>query len=518
MPVRNVNFASLLASSSKLCLSYILPDNAMPPIYRIPQEVLSEIFKYVLFSPGLRTVPNSTHSPVVSSNNCTTPFLLSHVSKYFHDVVTKNPSLWTSIAFLYPLPKRLYLTSLWLVYSRRSPLDIVLFEEDKDGECNAMVQLFDLLLQHVERWRDLKLSLTGGIPLRVAKVILSRPTLLRDVDIDTQFDRNAAANIAYKGLLHSPSLRNLTWKSPVHSPSIRYGAHITSLDLDLPILIGQLINNLAYCPNLVSLSVAKVRYPTRDPTPINPLKRTVCLPRLRVLILILVSSNYEPNRNSRRTLVPLLSVLSAPCLTQISLKGVADHPDEAYMDEEGDGDRNRVYTRFVVQDLIRRSSCKLYSLNADIPGASSTEVLAWMNFEGIEALRVLCISGGEVDDKVLEALTWDHAAPDGVSLVGKRFPHLMHLGLAVCALDIDDDVLLRMLGSRFWTPVDPTRPSRNTDGDGAEDTGFEELRTAHIWVRELTPNMKVYEDMMEKCSKRIKEWVALDRFLEFKIV
>ncbi|KAF9486108.1 hypothetical protein BDN70DRAFT_916356, partial [Pholiota conissans] len=324
MPVQSVNFASLLSSTSRFCLSYILPGNTIPPIYRLPDEILSEIFKYLLFSPDHQPQQVSPHSPVVSTENCITPFLLSHVSKDFHNVVTKNPALWASIAFVYPLPRRHDLTKLWLSYSRNLPLDITLIEDETEGEYEAMVQLFDLLIEHVERWRAIDLCLIRGIPSSFIEVLSTRSlSSLQYVEVDTEFDTNEVANIAFKAFLTSKSVHTLIWGSPVHSPPMRYGAHLKFLELDLPIPIGQLIANLANCPNLVCLDVGKIHHPL----PIISSTLPIHLPRLRVLTLSLVSDDDDyssPNRDRDRALVPLLSVLTAPRLTHLNLNGVAD--------------------------------------------------------------------------------------------------------------------------------------------------------------------------------------------------
>ncbi len=75
-----------------------------------------------------------------------------------------------------------------------------------------------------------------------------------------------------------------------------------------------------------------------------------------------------------------------------------------------------------------------------------------------------------------------------------RLPGLRQLGLAVCAADIDDGVLLRMVGSRLWTLVLAKGPVRT------------ELRTVHLWVRECTPRMVDYERMVRQCAERIPAW------------
>ena len=203
------------------------------------------------------------------------------------------------------------------------------------------------------------------------------------------------------------------------------------------------------------------------------------LPALVVLILTFVPQ--QPHS----ALVNILPRLRLPALTQLQLQHIHPEPSPPTTPTSNTPFSDRA----LVHDFLTASRCRLASLNVDIPGARPSELRVWLALPGASALETMCLAGGIADNSVLADLTW---APE-LGAAGTRLPGLRQLGLAVCAADVDDGVLLRMVGSRLWTPV-RTGPVRA------------ELRTVHLWVRECTPRMVDYERMVRRCAERIPEW------------
>ena len=71
------------------------------------------------------------------------------------------------------------------------------------------------------------------------------------------------------------------------------------------------------------------------------------------------------------------------------------------------------------------------------------------------------------------------------------FPNLKRLGLGKCVATIDNGLLLRMLGSRFWTPpyiAGPKLPGT-------------ELEFACITVQEVTAEHEAYAAMIKRTTE-----------------
>jgi len=83
------------------------------------------------------------------------------------------------------------------------------------------------------------------------------------------------------------------------------------------------------------------------------------------------------------------------------------------------------------------------------------------------------------------------------------FPKLKDLTLGTCNQDVDVGILLRMLGSRYWSspqviwPIDPS----------------EELVKAEIYVRHLPVELVKYAEMIDKNGERMKDRPISCRFI-----
>ena len=105
-----------------------------------------------------------------------------------------------------------------------------------------------------------------------------------------------------------------------------------------------------------------------------------------------------------------------------------------------------------------------------------------------ELKEVTClILEGPITDNILRALHRPAQYGDQPCY----FPNLKRLGLGKCVATIDNDLLLRMLGSRFWTVPYIAGPKLPTT----------ELEFACITVQEVTPELEAYAEMIMQTTK-----------------
>lgn len=422
-----------------------------------------------------------------------------------------------------PHPNLLYRAELWLERSRNYSLDIAIRQYNVTKEMSdATNKLLAMLAVHKARWRSVNFLFHLSISAAVADTLMDLQHLprsrLQDACISSGNDDftpgppDCNADAIYQALQGIPSLRKLAWKSSYITPHMGFGAQLQFLELESHICIKELADNVARCPNLIYLSAQHIMASTSLETRSLP----IVLPNLVVLILTMgILPGAAPTEDL--SFVPFLERFAVPSLAQLQLKNITDHLDEANDDAADDDAVPRSNTRTAVQELLQRSQCHLKSLNVHILDAPAAEVQAWINIKGIENVEMLCISGAEIDNTVLEMLTREHRDfPER-----GRFPHLKQLGLSLCEESIDEEVLLRMLGSRFWTPVSVVvhPPAYSADDTAVNDLmkTRQELCTAHVWVRECTPNMVKYEKMINMCAERIGEWRREGRELRFTV-
>ncbi len=218
-------------------------------------------------------------------------------------------------------------------------------------------------------------------------------------------------------------------------------------------------------------------------TPITPIIQTTSRIELPALVvLILTFAPLQP----RSPLVDVLPHLRLPALTPLQLQQIhpapnpsaTTHPQRASLRPRT---RAHLPHRLALPPRLDRHRH---------PRCTPSELRAWLALPGACVLETMCLVGGTAYDSVLADMTW---APER-GAAGTCLPGLRHLGLAVCAADVDDGVLLRMVGSRLWTPVLGKGPVRT------------ELRTVDLWVRECTPRMVDYERMVRQSAERIPAW------------
>ncbi|KAG6811086.1 hypothetical protein H0H92_009045 [Tricholoma furcatifolium] len=136
-----------------------------PPLARLPNELLSEIFIFALQNAEDR-------SQMISA-----PMVISQVSVRWRNVAIATGALWTTIVITFPTSRQqLSLVITWLKRSRLAPLDIFLDFRDPSWDWDLaeslhkfrwqdMEAILRLLMPHVSRWKCFELLTDTWAPI-----------------------------------------------------------------------------------------------------------------------------------------------------------------------------------------------------------------------------------------------------------------------------------------------------------------------------------------------------------------
>jgi hypothetical protein len=97
-------------------------------------------------------------------------------------------------------------------------------------------------------------------------------------------------------------------------------------------------------------------------------------------------------------------------------------------------------------DLIHRSQCTLHLFGIRIPNLTEPQIMEWLNMDELKQITCLVLES-PITDNILRALH----RPAKYGHQSCYFPNLKRLDLGKCVSTINNGLLLRMLGSRFWT-------------------------------------------------------------------
>ncbi|KAJ3501257.1 hypothetical protein NLJ89_g9421 [Agrocybe chaxingu] len=433
--------------------SYFNPGQCgVDAINRLPDELLSEIC--VLALAETKTEPS--RSPVFSEEFPVAPFAVSHVCRRWRYVVTEGtPRLWSSITITHPNQCHVFRTKVWMSYVQ-GPLKISLNQSDSpsDEEHQATIEIIQSFLSRVDLWQTIVLHMRGQFPSpllgaldrlrRAPNPLLSTVELSFLSFVNGREDPRWAVLpcfAAWDTLQNIPSLTNLSWRT-AFTPGPRFGALLLRVELHSPISIEDLLDKLIYCYNLLNLEIHD-------------------LSRLSDTVTVLPDHEDIP--------MDPLPIISLPALL---MRQAADW--------------------MTVKKFITLSECRLYELMIEfaVP-LSEAELINCLEMPELRWVHRFGMHNVEVTNKIL--LMLHRPAQQGVQTC--YFEHLIFLWLGRCRADVDPAILLRMLGSRFWTIQGTCVPPA-------------ELESARIGVDAdmVTVDMAEYERVINTCSARIKGW------------
>ncbi|KAF8806149.1 hypothetical protein BYT27DRAFT_7257561 [Phlegmacium glaucopus] len=437
----------------------------------LPDECLASIFSLTLCPSG---IPNHAPAltPLVSAECRQDPFVLGQVCRRWRTVALWASELWCSITIIHPKPCHMHRTELCMQRSGTRPIFITLRQSANptQTEFDATLALLALFNSRADFWQSIDLHLNGQFPdiilpqlaelSRMQNCKLTRASLFLQSRLPAPLAQewNAHATRLWDSLQSIPSITSFAWDATIVG-SARLGNNINTVDIKAPISMEMLFNCLIHsAQTLQSVEIYKILLPS--PHLPRVVERTIC-PLLTVL---------DITASQISDLSSLLGHITLPSLTFLRLADV-DHD-----------------IRVHVAELIHRSQCTLDVFGIRISDFTEPQIMEWLNMNELKQITNLILEG-PITDNILRAL--HRPAQHGHQPC--YFPNLERLGLGKCVATIDSGLLLRMLGSRFWTPCDVGPKLLAT-----------ELYYACITVQEVTAELKAYTEMINKTARGMR--------------
>ena len=436
----------------------------------LPDECLANIFSQTMCPSGSHKYkPPST--PFFSVDCRQDPFVLGQVCRKWRNVTLRTSELWCSITIIHPKPCHMHRAELWLQRSGSRPISITIKQSTNPtvAEFDATVALLALFDSRAEFWKSLDLCLNGQFPhillprledlsemqsCKLNKVNLTLRSRLPE-PLSQEWD---APTIRAWDLLQSiPSITSFRWDAPVVG-SARLTYNVNEVEIKTPISMETLSNIIHSAVTLQSIIVHKLSLPSSYP--LRLMKRTI-YPYLTVLDI-----TASPITSDISNLLGNITLPSLTCLTLAQVQhDILVH----------------------VADLIHRSQCTLEVFGIRILNFTEPQIMEWLNMDELKQITCLILEG-PITDNILRALH----RPAKYGHQHCYFPDLKRLGLGKCVSTIDNGLLLRMLGSRFWTLPYIAGPKLSKT----------ELELACVTVQEVTAEHEAYAEMIKRTTER----------------
>ncbi|KAF9048956.1 hypothetical protein BJ165DRAFT_1609925 [Panaeolus papilionaceus] len=460
-------------------------DPRKAPILSLPAEIICQILKDSL-EPGRESFRPCNY-PIVSEGCRRSPIELSHVCIAWRDIVNNAPELWDHITFLHTSYRQLEPTAHWLArLGESTPLTISLYQfADHPGIGNddSLGPLLNLLMTKAHLWHMIDFRLNGTVKGDVMETLSRIQTIaspmLADARISINPQNPAVSSTvlpifsAWDAFRKVPTLSAFCWRAPF-TPGTNYASHLRILEINSPISVEVLVENLQSCPLLEMLNVDKIELES-DSIEVDPAHMDIpCeAPPLVVLPHLL-----HLHLNSKVLLHDILTRLHTPSLHILQIAGLD------------------VRERQHVIGMLKRNNHVLSNLGLQFVSTtaqggnmplSAEETKDYLDdlYPFIEHVQSLHILGGTFDFQLVEVfkrpMTTELECED-------VFPELRNLGISQVTADVDDGVILRMLGSRFW------------DFKFATKQDVPLLEAAKIHVDSLTDEMEKYVNMISRCG------------------
>ncbi|KAG6812185.1 hypothetical protein H0H92_003990 [Tricholoma furcatifolium] len=262
-----------LASPAEQLKLKAVTEDSLPPIHRLPEEILTMIFATELPSTDEDYVPCIPKRPRRSlvTGNKLNPTILGEVCRHWRAVTLFNPLLWSSMDILCNLEEStLPLLTLWLERSGGVPLNITFTETTCDIKDDRDVwryppknprtpAVMELLVAHAHRWRSIDFQFS----YQISDVLLNAPSESFKILESAMLRSRKATNVRFDGLPPLVKAWDLFHASPkLHKVQYELEFADRYLDdipwsrltsIDVIIRLEDLFKVLPQCPNLTEL-------------------------------------------------------------------------------------------------------------------------------------------------------------------------------------------------------------------------------------------------------------------------
>ncbi|KAG6831850.1 hypothetical protein H0H87_003649 [Tephrocybe sp. NHM501043] len=297
------------------------------PIYRLPYEILLEIFSTELQDrySGDRLFQRRLPRRSLTLGKKLDPILLGQVCKQWRDTTLSSPLLWSSLSVLCNLkPQTAELLAIWLERSGEQPLTINFIESLCDLKTDdewfnpplnpVTDKVMSLLTAHAHRWKTIDFEFSLQISPLLANMSAKSFKILESAKLRSR----RATNVRFDGLpplvkvwdaFHgSPSFHSADYEMEYVNHKLRDIPWSRLTSVDLTISMEDLFEVLPLCENLVELHYTDplARYAARALPQKNGLPKPlshVVLPALRRLSMV---STLSPDEAFQNLTLPLL--------------------------------------------------------------------------------------------------------------------------------------------------------------------------------------------------------------------
>ena len=228
----------------------------IPPVHRLPVELLAEIFRHYLQIVDYSQPPLSL---CIKPYSQTTPFRLGQVCCYWRSIAFSVADLWRSMFIGTPRLEHIPLVRLWLRHAGELPLSLWLFQSQRpdDQELQATNAILSLLVERLHRWRTINFRFSTVVHQALLMLPHGSAVSLESARIDVRDWDQKSADILWRSLHSSPSLRRPDWVNryrygpPSHAP----WAQLTHITLEGLLPVNVVLDVLGYCQNVVELTL-----------------------------------------------------------------------------------------------------------------------------------------------------------------------------------------------------------------------------------------------------------------------
>jgi hypothetical protein len=371
----------------------------IPPIHRLPVELLAEIFKHYLQIVD-RSQPSL--SLCIRPRSQVTPFRLGWVCYYWRSIVLAMGDLWQSMFIGPPKINNIPLIRLWLSLAGERPLTLWLVQSDcpSDSEIDATNEILPLLVNRLHRWKAINFDFSVGPHQAWLNLPHGAAVSLESARIDVRDWDHASADNIWRALHSSPTLCRPDWVTCHWRESVDHvpWGQLTHIKLEGWHPVDAIMRILPFCQSVVTLSLLVVRPDSLFETPLFP------LPNLKAMSLI---TGIDLGIVFQSLVLPGLVSLD------INLQLPADIQQSS----------------FPLVDLICRSQCQLakLTLRGLDPNICEDRLLDYLRIPTLRSLVELRLYN-TVTDKTIRLLS---------TLTGKEqlLPKLQEITIGCCTSD-----------------------------------------------------------------------------------
>ncbi|KAF5373420.1 hypothetical protein D9615_009453 [Tricholomella constricta] len=379
-----------------------------PPIYRLPPEILGQIF--------IACLPAENDGMYMNPDIYQAPMLLCQVCGHWRDIALSLPILWSTLKGSISRRTKsshVDLFRLWLERARGHPLTLNLWSTSESD------RVIDLFFARVHQWR--RVTLDSQIADRLSKLPPGSAPLLEHVGLgrDPEFLRSNHKVAPALALL--PRLRHLNLGDVVLSNFTHFTwPSLTHLTIGAPLDAHDCILTLYCCPRVEHVEFARYTYSRND------ISHLPILTLRRLHTLIIHGQQEDPGQ--------LLDHLTLPSLLSLDIPNPWDRTSLHYLDT--------------------RSRCQIQELTLREDNFTPEEdILYYLTLPCFHSLRSLDL-WPLLSNTVATHLTWRPNQDPRTQCL----PRLTALALRRC--NTTDGVVSGLLASRF-RPSHGSRPSRS---------------------------------------------------------